>query len=249
MILRRLTKHAKDQNWFAVGLDFIIVVIGVFVGLQVSNLNEARQDRALEKTYLAGIASDLENDIDEIDEIARIAGVRLSALGLLLESAETRPLPDAVSSARGLIEIEPSEPFDPAISGSAGFALFVLTTLEGHRLTYDTMINTGGVGIVRDTSLLRRIQGYYAIAESTRDFEDEMKDSRLALVASQQAAGLSAIDEMPPEALAAIFAEDPALLAAAKNYWIYTNRHLKLMKDLRAIAATLREEITGEEAS
>jgi len=34
MILRRLTKHVKDQNWFAVGLDFVIVVIGVFVGMR-----------------------------------------------------------------------------------------------------------------------------------------------------------------------------------------------------------------------
>jgi len=35
MILRPLTKHVKDQNWFAVGLDFFIVVFGVFIGLQM----------------------------------------------------------------------------------------------------------------------------------------------------------------------------------------------------------------------
>lgn len=33
MILRRLTKHVKDQNWFAVALDFLIVVVGVFIGI------------------------------------------------------------------------------------------------------------------------------------------------------------------------------------------------------------------------
>jgi hypothetical protein len=30
MILRRLTQHIKAQNWFAVALDFFIVVVGVF---------------------------------------------------------------------------------------------------------------------------------------------------------------------------------------------------------------------------
>jgi hypothetical protein len=45
MILRSFTKHVKDQNWFAVGLDFLIVVFGVFVGLQVQNWNERRGDR------------------------------------------------------------------------------------------------------------------------------------------------------------------------------------------------------------
>ncbi len=42
MLLRRISKHVEDQNWFAVGIDFAIVVIGVFVGLQVANWNEAR---------------------------------------------------------------------------------------------------------------------------------------------------------------------------------------------------------------
>jgi|GEM_PF-4355150 len=41
MILRHLTKHVKDQNWFAVGLDFFIVVVGVFVGLQVQQWSQS----------------------------------------------------------------------------------------------------------------------------------------------------------------------------------------------------------------
>ncbi len=35
MILRRLTQHLKEQNWFAVALDFMIVVAGIWVALLV----------------------------------------------------------------------------------------------------------------------------------------------------------------------------------------------------------------------
>jgi len=42
MLLRRITKHVKDQNWFAVFIDFIIVVVGDFIGIQVANWNETR---------------------------------------------------------------------------------------------------------------------------------------------------------------------------------------------------------------
>jgi hypothetical protein len=45
MILRRLTKHVEDQNWFAVGVDFLIVVVGVLLAIQVTNWNERRQDQ------------------------------------------------------------------------------------------------------------------------------------------------------------------------------------------------------------
>ena len=48
MLLRRITKHVKDQNWFAVGIDFVIVVVGVFIGLQVANWND---DRAGNSTF------------------------------------------------------------------------------------------------------------------------------------------------------------------------------------------------------
>jgi hypothetical protein len=52
MILRRLMLHVKEQNWFAVGLDFLIVVVGVFIGIQVSNWNDVRRDRQAESIYL-----------------------------------------------------------------------------------------------------------------------------------------------------------------------------------------------------
>ncbi len=45
MLLRRITKHVTDQNWTAIGLDFLIVVIGVYIGLQVSNWNIERGEK------------------------------------------------------------------------------------------------------------------------------------------------------------------------------------------------------------
>ena len=42
MLFRRIKAHVEKENWFAVGVDFAIVVIGVFIGLQVANWNEAR---------------------------------------------------------------------------------------------------------------------------------------------------------------------------------------------------------------
>lgn len=46
MLLRSITKHIKDQNWFAVFVDFLIVVVGVFIGIQVANWNQAFSDQA-----------------------------------------------------------------------------------------------------------------------------------------------------------------------------------------------------------
>lgn len=59
MILRRITKHLTEQNWLAVTLDFLIVVFGVFIGLQASNWNTERQDRIEEAAFLEQLHNDL----------------------------------------------------------------------------------------------------------------------------------------------------------------------------------------------
>lgn len=45
MILRRVTVRLREENWVAIAIDFLIVVIGVFLGIQASNWNQARLER------------------------------------------------------------------------------------------------------------------------------------------------------------------------------------------------------------
>lgn len=63
MLLRRLTQHIQQQNWFAVVLDLMIVVVGVFIGLQV-------QDWATENKRLNSERQYLERLHDEVEQLA-----------------------------------------------------------------------------------------------------------------------------------------------------------------------------------
>lgn len=64
MILRKLTANLKAQNWTAVAIDFVIVVVGVFVGVQASNWNQARVDRAETRRLLTRIEPEIDQIID-----------------------------------------------------------------------------------------------------------------------------------------------------------------------------------------
>ncbi|MEZ5914813.1 MAG: hypothetical protein R3C42_04190 [Parvularculaceae bacterium] len=63
MLLRRVIEHLRTQNWTAVALDFCIVVIGVFIGIQLGNWNAARADRVRAHAYLERIAGEMDADI------------------------------------------------------------------------------------------------------------------------------------------------------------------------------------------
>jgi len=249
MILRRLTQNLKEQNWTAITIEFVLLVVGVFLGIQVANWNEERADLAREAVYLASLAKDIRSDIADMDEINRVSTLRMSAMGYLIEQAAGVSLPSGFDSARGRIEIEPSPPYAADDANTIGIAMFILTTLDGNRLAYDTIINSGGIGIIRDDTLVRAIQAYYSHVDKVLTFEAAMEINRVKLIDAQQQAGLSPVDAMSAAQIANAFQNDPALLAAAKNYWLYTNRHLKLMKDLRALAERVVADICARERS
>jgi hypothetical protein len=70
MILRRVISHFKKQEWTAIGLDFLIVVVGVFVGLQVSNWNAARVSMERETGLLVELRRELEAGIETTEQKA-----------------------------------------------------------------------------------------------------------------------------------------------------------------------------------
>ena len=58
MLLRRVLKHVSDQNWTAVALDFLIVVLGILLALQISNWNVDRLQQHREALLLEALRAD-----------------------------------------------------------------------------------------------------------------------------------------------------------------------------------------------
>jgi hypothetical protein len=63
MILRRLRDGLKEQHWTTIGIELIIVIIGVFVGTQFSNWSEARLERLQTERMLDQLVPELDNQI------------------------------------------------------------------------------------------------------------------------------------------------------------------------------------------
>lgn len=63
MVIRRIREHVAAQNWFAVGIDIAIVVLGVFLGTQVSNWNAERIDRNRAAQYRERLINELDFNV------------------------------------------------------------------------------------------------------------------------------------------------------------------------------------------
>ena len=52
-------QHIKEQNWFAVGLDVIVVITGIFLGMQVQEIYDERGERNIERNYMLRLHSEV----------------------------------------------------------------------------------------------------------------------------------------------------------------------------------------------
>ena len=67
MFLRRIIEHLKTQNWTAITIEFAIVIVGVFIGTQVSNWNQARIDKRETERLLLELRPALQSFADFFD--------------------------------------------------------------------------------------------------------------------------------------------------------------------------------------
>jgi len=138
---------------------------------------------------LLNVASDLHGDVKEMDENARTAASRMASLDHLLRKAGNWNPPRGYPSSRFFIKVEPIPPFDEQSGYTVGIEAFILSTLDGNRFAYNTLISTSGLDVIRDPKLVRDIQSYYAAVDKVRTFELSLGDNRLRVLAAMQQGG------------------------------------------------------------
>lgn len=144
MILRSITRHVRDQNWFAVGLDFLIVIVGVFIGIQVANWNTTRLER-LEET---AIVERIRNDFARIKED--------SELSLAFHAGITEDLKTLVKALRsGAVDVGDEEAIERALLLGITFQ-----TSADHSGTFIELLSSGRANILRDKELLNELVAY-----------------------------------------------------------------------------------------
>ncbi len=246
LLFQRFAPALRAQDWAAAAIEFVLVILGVFVGFQLTQWNDDRQDRAREVSLMLNVARDLRDDVTELDENLVNASSRMASLDRLLRLAGDWNPPAEFPSSRFVIKVEQVPPFKPNSGYTIGIETFVLATYDGNRFAYDALINADGPIVVRDQARLSDIQKYYASVDQLRTFEQGLTQTRFRLFDSMQTEGLSAVDGSSFESVALIVRRSPQLRAAIENYWLYTNRQVFVTRTLSSDATKLAGRIETE---
>ncbi len=147
MILRRLSQSLKQQNWTAIWIEFVLLVAGVFLGIQVSNWNAAREDALLGQDYVRRLRIDLNSDLGAMQAQAAYYTEVLKAIkqtDTLLQTpdAESKALVVNAYRSTELIYQAPTQATWQQIVSSGHLGLLPKRAVEGGLATYYSF-NTG----------------------------------------------------------------------------------------------------------
>lgn len=149
MILRRIIKNVAARDWSTVMIEFVIVVAGIFVGLEVSNWNEERKAQDRRAVVENALLADLK---DAADVQHRVIGAPIREGLASWEAAFARgeqpppfylrvPGSDTAPDTWGLLQQEQlSELFDPKTLFDLGFYYSELDGVGRKYIRYVTFV-------------------------------------------------------------------------------------------------------------
>ena len=157
MILQRLATSIRKQDWFTVAIETLIVVLGVFIGLQVNNWNAARADRAEERQLLGRLGDEVHTLLDIQKSESAYHSPRYDAMleihPLLFDETPQRALSDVECHLIALSHWLPA-PSDE------------LPTLE-------EAIATGRIGLITDESVKANLRDFALVRGRARRQYDQ----------------------------------------------------------------------------
>ena len=159
MILRRVIAHLRKQEWTAIAIDFVIVVVGVFVGLQVNNWNEARSERAREAFAIAALRSDFQALDFSVSHGVCYHRRALDGLQVIAEALNARRLDPAL---RARFENGLRFGYMNSSSKKASGAL-------------SELLSSGNMGLLRDPALRAALIDYEGFRETAAESRDEFR--------------------------------------------------------------------------
>ena len=148
MIIRRLGDAFARQDWFVVFIELIVLVLGIFIGLQVDDWNQARKDRLEERVFLEELLEDFDASESSLaSSIERLERVATAMIGLLEQSAKDAP------------------DWDMDQLNTAFRQLHNMPTFIAVSRAYDNLTGAGDLRLLRNRELKNALAQYYSFAE------------------------------------------------------------------------------------
>ena len=144
MFYRSISAALKKRDWFAVGVDFVIVVTGVFLAFQMNSLYENNRIRGENASFAANLQSDIDAELQSYDILIGYFSAVSDAAHRAIAHFEGNAL---ISDEEFLI---------------AAYTATQYVRVDEQDATFDMLVNTGRIDAIEPPALMRMLILHYA---------------------------------------------------------------------------------------
>ena len=213
-MIKKIIQKIQTRNWTALLLDLLVVVIGILIAFQVDRAYESYQSRQAEQAYLLRLMADLDNDIKEYNVVIERTDKRLKQIDFLNKVISN---PDAVR-----------EDITGFVRAMERITWRNFPIINGY--TYNEMLSSGSMMLLRSEELRKKLSMYYASVEDTERLsfgendQDQFRDETLGILDEDMLKFVENEDKYP----LTVSADDA--LAMAVDFSGRTRAHLWLRR-------------------
>ncbi len=180
MLLRRVIQHFRNQEWTAVAIDFVIVVVGVYIGIQAQNWSNERENRIIEKQYLERlhdeVAKLIKDDELRVEQMEEQFVLLKEVTTWLANPQKNQPLNDDHCDAIGWSHIYVARAYVPP--------------------TIQELLSTGNLQLIQNAALRLQLVTFSQTIETYHQLVADLQTDRLILTRAHPALiGLDPADE------------------------------------------------------
>ncbi len=151
MILRRISRSLSQQDWTALALELVVVIVGIFIAVQVDRWYESQKEKAEIRSHQQALSVDFaENEKRLVDAISE--NKRQIDAALTLRAEIRKGQPDLTTAQLNQLFSE----------------IAALPTFEAVNRTYQNLINSGNLAGVLDAEAQTKVVDFYTAYELTK---------------------------------------------------------------------------------
>lgn len=146
-------RKISNYNWEKLGLELLVVFLGITAGFILNNWRQRQQNEKLEQKYIEGFIQDVSENIKELEKSVSLDSMwMLHAKPLLKEMKDRTITTDSALAAMKLISS--------------------MTTWDAHTVTYEDITNSGHLNLIGNFGLKNRIVDYYGDIQGAKHLDD-----------------------------------------------------------------------------
>ena len=222
-----MAKNTKEKNprsktgWLRLTLELIVVFIGVSAGFLFDNFREEQSNRKLEYKYLESFYNNVMADSVEIQNMIlnNQNNIDITARTVALMQAGT------------------------CTNDSALLALSVMVTFNNVNLedaTYESVVNSGNLGLIRDFEISEKIVYYYRSHEDMR-YVDKIYSDYISMYILPYVT--KKLDFISGEFVENFSVNDTEFRNITAGYYTISNQKMELVHTLDSLNSDLKNSL------